>query len=155
MGNHSDIVSDSPLYLLDTNILVHYIRRDRLGREIEARYGLLLTPTVPLISIVTEGELRASALKFGWGAEKMDQLEFLLTCLARVSLEEPGLLNAYATIDAYSESVGISIGKNDVWIAATVYITGARLLTTDKDFDHLSPLFVESDWIDPMMTLDS
>lgn len=29
------------------------------------------------------------------------------------------------------------MGKNDLWIAATAYVTGATLLTTDADFDHL------------------
>ena len=33
------------------------------------------------------------------------------------------------------------MGKNDVWIAATAHVNGAILLTTDNDFDHLTPLF--------------
>jgi len=39
----------------------------------------------------------------------------------------------------------------DLWIAATAHATGARLLTTDKDFDHLHPAFVQRDWIDPRL----
>lgn len=27
---------------------------------------------------------------------------------------------------------------------------GARLLTTDKDFDQLDPVFLTHDWIDPV-----
>jgi predicted nucleic acid-binding protein len=38
--------------------------------------------------------------------------------------------------------VGIARG-----IAAAAYITGARLLTTDDDFDHLDPHFVLVDKI--------
>ena len=41
------------------------------------------------------------------------------------------------------------MGKNDLWIAATAMATGATLLTTDKDFDHLDPTFLTRDWIDP------
>jgi tRNA(fMet)-specific endonuclease VapC len=147
-------VSSSPLYELDTNILVHYVRRDELGQYIEATYSLLLIPVPPLISIVTEGEIRAFALKFGWGPQKLEQLEFLLTCVSRVSLDEPGIIAAYAAIDVYSESVGIAMGKNDIWIAATAHVTGAQLLTTDLDFEHLHPNFLTRDWIDPKSSLN-
>ena len=44
---------------------------------------------------------------------------------------------------------GVPMGKNDVWIAATAHVTGARLLTTDRDFDHLDPTFLGRDWVDP------
>lgn len=33
------------------------------------------------------------------------------------------------------------MGKNGLWIAATARVTGATLLTTDADFDHLAPRF--------------
>ena len=51
-------------------------------------------------------------------------------------------------IDAHLQRTGRPLGKNDVWIAATAAVTGARLLTTDKDFDRLDPLFLSRDWID-------
>ncbi len=141
--------SASPLYLLDTNILLHYVRRDTLGQWVEVNYSLLTTPTVPLISIVSEGELRSLGLQRAWGATRMQQLEFLLTSFSRVSLDEPGIVEAYAALDAYCESTGNAIGKNDLWIAATANVTGATLLTTDRDFDHLHPNYVVRDWIDP------
>ena len=31
----------------------------------------------------------------------------------------------------------------------TADVTGARLLTTDHDFDYLDPAFLTCDWIDP------
>ena len=43
------------------------------------------------------------------------------------------------------------MGKNDIWIAATAAVTGARLLTTDKDFDHFSGVYLERDWLDPAL----
>ncbi len=42
----------------------------------------------------------------------MQQLEFLLTSFSRVSLDEPGIVEAYAALDAYSESTGNSMGKD-------------------------------------------
>lgn len=79
----------------------------------------------------------------------MQQLGFLLSLFQRVSVDEAGVLNAYVMIDVYSEQSGHSMGKNDVWIAATANAIGAPLLTTDRDFDHLDPLFITRHWIDP------
>ena len=47
--------------LLDTNILVHYVREDALSQVIEARYSLRVAKPAPIISVITEGELRALA----------------------------------------------------------------------------------------------
>lgn len=40
------------------------------------------------------------------------------------------------------------MGKNDLWIAAAAHVTGATLLTTDADFDHLRDRFVTLERID-------
>ncbi|MCG8330208.1 MAG: PIN domain-containing protein, partial [Chitinophagales bacterium] len=62
------------------------------------------------------------------------------------------LINAYSKIDAYSQGKLQSIplktssrnmGKNDLWIAATTLITNAKLITMDKDFQHLNKEFFE------------
>jgi predicted nucleic acid-binding protein len=34
------------------------------------------------------------------------------------------------------------MGKNDIWIAATASIVDAKLVTTDKDFNHLQNNFL-------------
>lgn len=65
-------------YLLDTNILVAYIRAGDLGRWIEAAYQLRSTPMIPLVSIVTHGEIRSLALQRGWGAARIRALDALL-----------------------------------------------------------------------------
>ena len=36
-----------------------------------------------------------------------------------------------------------NMGKNDLWIAATTYVTGSKLITSDKDFDHLDGEYFE------------
>jgi len=138
-----------PLYLLDTNVLIRYVRRDAVGQRIEAHYHLLSTPTMPLISFVTEAELRSFALYRRWGAATLNQMEFVLTALRRTPVETPGALEAYVAIDVYSLDNGVTMGKNDVWIAATAVVTGATLLTTDHDFDHLDGIFLTREWIDP------
>jgi len=59
------------------------------------------------------------------------------------------LIQMYATLDSFCESVGQPLGKNDLWIAATAAVIGATLLTIDRDFDRLAPQFFARDWIDP------
>ena len=135
--------------ILDTNLLVHNVREDGVWRAIERRYRLLTSTATPIISVVTEGEIRGLALQFGWGAQKRQRIEVLLDYFIIIPLPFSTIIAAYAEIDDYSRRQGISMGKNDVWIAATAHVTGARLLTTDKDFDHLQSVFLERDWVDP------
>jgi tRNA(fMet)-specific endonuclease VapC len=143
-------VSELPLlYLLDTNVLVHLIRGDAVWVRVRATYQPLLIAQRPIISVVTAGELRSLALQFNWQAEKIDQMEFYLGYWKRVSIDDAEIIRAYAVIDAHCQRIGQPLGKNDVWIAATASVMGSRLLTTDKDFDRLDPLFLSRDWIDP------
>lgn len=142
----------SSLYLLDTNILVHLIRGDGVGQFVKNQYSPFLVNPKPLICVVSDGEVRSLALQWKWGAQKIDQMKYLLGYFGRVPIERPDVLTAYATIDAYSEASGKPMGKNDVWIAAATYITGAHLITTDKDFDRLQPQFLTWDFIDPSGT---
>lgn len=136
-------------YFLDTNILIHLIRNDSIGSYLKDTYALLLTDPRPLISDVTEGEIRSLALQWNWGKHKKEQMEFFLSYFWRTTISTQDVFEAYATIDAYSESVNCPMGKNDVWIAASAYIAQANLLTTDKDFDHLHHTFITRIWIDP------
>lgn len=138
----------APLILPDTNILVHYIRRSALYQHIEATYALTQTPP-PLLSIVSQGEILSLAAQFGWGQGKRQQVLQLLGRCVTINLDYVGLVEAYAEMDAYSLRIGRSIGDNDLWIAATARVTGALLLTTDKDFDHLHPAYLQRNWIDP------
>jgi tRNA(fMet)-specific endonuclease VapC len=134
---------------LDTNVLVHLVRGDAVWARVRATYQPLLIDPRPIISVVTAGELRSLALQFDWGSVKTDQMEFYLGYLQRVSIDDSEIIRAYAVIDAHCQRTGHPLGKNDTWIAATAVVTGARLLTTARDFDWLDPLFLSRDWIDP------
>jgi len=135
--------------LLDTNILIHYVRGDELWEAIRADYQLLLIEPKPIISIVNAAELRSLALQFQWGPAKLDKMEFLLGYLDEMFIDSREMVDAYSTIDAHLSKVGHKIGKNDLWIAATAYLNDATLLTTDRDFDPLDPLFLKREWIPP------
>ena len=138
------------LYLLDTNILIALIREDRLGDYIRRAYDLFMMEPRPIFSIVTEAELRAFAARQNtWGERQFVQMEFFLQYFKRRSIEPSEIMEAYVEIDIHSLDNGRSMGKNDLWIAATANALDAHLLTTDKDFDHLDPLFLTHTYIDP------
>lgn len=138
-----------PLRILDTNILLAYVRGNVLYQRIEAQYELRTVDPVPIISVVAEGELRSLALQFGWGEVRMQSMEELLGYFTVVPLPFEGVVEAYARIEDYGRRMGVAMGKNDVWIAATAHVTGAQLLTTDGDFDHLDGIFLSRDWVEP------
>lgn len=138
-----------PLYLLDTNILLAYVRRGDLFQRIEAAYALTSAVSVSGISIVTEGEIRALADEFSWGKAKREVMETLLAGLTVHPLPFANVIENYVEVAEYSRKAGRVLGKNDLWIAATAKTTGATLLTTDKDFDHLAPALLARDWINP------
>jgi predicted nucleic acid-binding protein len=105
-----------------------------------------------LLSVVSEGEIRSIALQSGWGAKRQHKLETGLKDFGIIPIRNRDIIERYAEIDAFSQgklpekSLGLTsrnMGKNDLWIAATASIVGARLLTTDADFDHLNGVFVE------------
>jgi tRNA(fMet)-specific endonuclease VapC len=136
----------SDLVLLDTNILVRMIRNDPVGKQVEVDHELSSRTERPLISIVTVGEIRSLARKFGWGTAKRKALEALLRQLVQVNLNQGDILDRYAEIDYYTRSAlkpARPMGQNDMWIAATASAVDAQLFTTDHDFDPLDPRFLK------------
>jgi tRNA(fMet)-specific endonuclease VapC len=146
-------------YLLDTNILVHLVRHNDLGRYVDATYGLSAGTNSFILSVVTVGELYALAIKFGWGDAKRVALNALLDNFTWVDINDRQILAAYGEVDAWSLAHGHKMGKNDVWIAATARLTNTTVLTTDTDFDHLHPVHasrtwrVDREWVDPKSRL--
>jgi hypothetical protein len=66
-------------YFLDTNILVHLVRRDGIGDFLAQHYSLFVADPRPMISDVSEGELRSLSIQWDWGERKLDQMEFVLS----------------------------------------------------------------------------
>ena len=142
---------DEESFSLDTNLLVRYVRADALSRQIEAEYQLTKQAKPVYISVVVEGEIRSLAERFGWGAARRDYLDQFLQKLVIVPVQGADLVRAYAEIETFSDRMGRPLGsKNDLWITATAHATGTTLLTTDRDFDHLDPLFLRHVWINPV-----
>ncbi len=142
-------------YLLDTNIILHYARRSVVQQKMEPEFRLLSRNEVALISYVSEAEARTMALYREWGKPTLQQLAFVLGAFRIVPIEHEEILKAYIEIDVYSRKQGVKMGKNDLWIAATARVTGATLLTTDMDFDHLDGVMLTREWVDPIVERQS
>ena len=139
------------LYLLDTNILVHFVRDSRVWRRIEGRYSILLRDPTPIISTITIGELVSFGRRNGWGPHRRAQADYICAHLRPVLVGDRPLYEAYAAIEAFTRGHGRPMGDNDIWIAATARSNGATILTTDRDFGHLAPALVQVEWFDPTL----
>ena len=133
-------------YLLDTNILLIYIRENSISQWIDKVYAPLGVGNIPVVSVVTVGEIRSIALRHKWGQKKQNKLDELLNQLVIADINSEDVIGRYAEIDTFSQGkllekpLGMTarnMGKNDLWIAATSSVLSARLLTTDADFTHL------------------
>jgi tRNA(fMet)-specific endonuclease VapC len=140
------------LYLLDTNIVILYLRSHLTAQEIDEKYNPLGAENTALLSVVSVGELRALGLMNKWGKARMKRLEALLSELLIMDINAEKVIELYAKIDAYSQNrlegkplndTPRNMGKNDVWIAATAAVTQAKLITVDKDFAHLDGKYLE------------
>lgn len=146
------------LYLLDTNVVLALVRGRALGLFIDSTFGLSTAKRRPAISVVTHGEVRALASRNRWGEDKLTALQGMLDALVTVDVNVAEVIDAYVEIDIYSQQHpdgARNMGKNDLWIAACAKASGATLLTTDKDFDHLNPGLLTVKYIDPTSTLPS
>jgi tRNA(fMet)-specific endonuclease VapC len=142
-------------FLLDTNIFIHLIRNSKLSQSIEERLQLWNPENKVYISAVTKGELLSFAKQSHWGDQKIKKLHELLTPTVCIPVNgDSPIMDAYADIDTYSQTkhkifpypavfTARNMGKNDLWIAATAFLYGLPLLTSDNDFDHLHPHLIE------------
>jgi tRNA(fMet)-specific endonuclease VapC len=139
-------------FVLDTNILVHFIRSDVYIRQLDDQFGLFSANNANFISIVSVGEIRSLAHQFAWGDNKLKRMNAFLQALRPFPIDNDAMTSIYADIDAFSKGQHLKMplpvgtyarkmGKNDLWIAATTTLFNATLLTSDNDFLHLSPRF--------------
>ena len=139
-------------YLLDTGILVNYVRQSPLYQTIEANEKLTEQDCIPFISVVTMGEILSFGIQQNWGQAKLQSLKNLFSKLVVLDINsnDEKLLETYAEIDFYSKNKlptdklgrSITMGKNDLWIASTAKVANATLLTIDGDFDHLNGKYI-------------
>jgi len=66
-------------YLLDTNVLLHYLRATPLKEIIDARYQPFALENEAIICVVSIGELLSLSLRNHWGEKKIQTLTHLLS----------------------------------------------------------------------------
>ena len=134
------------MYVLDTNICIHVLRRsdnstDKLRRKFKAIRGLS-------ISTITYAELcfgiakGASTLR----TERQNQLQSLVSRLQLLTWDSAAAEH-YGEIRALLQLQGTPIGNNDLLIAAQVRSLGAVLVTNNtREFSRVPDLSME-DWL--------
>lgn len=142
---------------MDTNILVAYLRNNDLTQRLESHLDLLNPANTLIISVVSIGEIKSIAIKNKWGRQKQRALKSSLEDFLISDINISSVIDRYAEIDAFSQNklpgnpLGQSarnMGKNDLWIAAAASVYELPLVTTDKDFSHLDPGFLNLKLID-------
>jgi tRNA(fMet)-specific endonuclease VapC len=143
------------IFLLDTNVLLHFLRGKRAYYA--DNFPIDDVDSRLIVSAVSIGELRSIALRNKWGTRKLNDVEILIRKLFVVEVNNDTIHNRYAEIDTFSQGkleekpLSLSarnMGKNDLWIAATASVFNATLLSTDNDFDHLNSVFLSVPKID-------
>ena len=139
-------------YFLDTNLVLIYLRNNRLSRRIEQDLNLLSGEHNLIISVVSVGELKSIAKQNKWGKRKIENMLYTLSDFLIADVNTADILERYAEIDAYSQGklqgkkgnfTSRNMGKNDLWIAATASVYDIVLLTTDNDFQHLKGAYLQ------------
>lgn len=134
--------------VLDTNILVYWLRGNAAGIKLKADYDLGTRRPRPIVPVVVKAEIKSLALQFGWSSAKWAALDELLRELPIADISYEAVIDAYARLDNESRKLGRRMGKNDLWIAALAAVQNAVVVTTDQDFDHLNPQLVAVERID-------
>lgn len=143
--------------LLDTNLLLIYNRAKEVSRLIEDDYQLFGGEHNLAVSIVTIGEIKSILYRAAVGQRRIELLKQRLDWLVKLTVDHQEIIEKYVEIDAFSqgrhktlssEFSARNMGKNDLWIAATASALDLKLVTTDKDFDHLKDIFIELEYID-------
>jgi tRNA(fMet)-specific endonuclease VapC len=127
---------NSPTYLLDTAVLLHWVRGSKVATVIDGQFQLHAASFRPLICEVSLGEIEAFARAQKWGEPKRAKLKELKKELIAVDISDSRVVDAYANLSSLAKSNGWGIfhKQNDLWIGAATRVSGATLLTMDKDF---------------------
>ncbi len=97
------------LYVLDTVVLVRYTPGADYAKYIELEYSISRPPNIAVISVVTVGEILSLAFQFGWGQQKRDIIQALLSNFTIIQINDQRIIERYADIDAFSQGKHPSI----------------------------------------------
>lgn len=124
--------------LLDTSAYSALMRGHPLVKQSLREVGSVY------LSVVVLGELRAGFRRGRRPAENEDRLRrFLAEPRVQVLPVDEETSVRYAVIRYDLERRGKAISLNDVWIAATAFQHGLRILTADADFQQIPQVLVD------------
>ena len=119
--------------LLDTNVLIKFLRGDNKIAKVVSTYEQILVPTVVI------GEYKAGvAVETAVGHQQLSALEMFLdsTAVKIVGVTED-VANAYARVFRVLKTNGTPIPQNDLWIAACAITKGAVVYSLDTHFSNV------------------
>ena len=135
-------MTDTPLFLLDTNILSDLVRHPQ---GIVRRWIERVGEDAVCTSIIAAAELRFGAAKRG-SVALAAQVEAVLGAMRVQSLDLPAD-REYGRLRLHLEQTGQSIGPNDLLIAAHALALGATIVTDNqREFQRVPGLPVEN-WL--------
>lgn len=131
--------SDSPLVVLDTDVLSFHLDQDPVRVP---RYARHVEGKVACISFVSTAELRFGAKRRGWGERRSANLEAFIG-LYWIIESDPGISKFWAQVRSEGMRTGFNIDKQDAWIAAVALHLMVPLITHNAgDFEHVAGLEV-------------
>ena len=116
--------------LLDTNVLIKFLRGNEKIAKVVSTYEQIFVPTVVI------GEYKAGvAVETAVGHQQLSALEMFLdsTAVKIVGVTED-VANAYARIFRVLKANGTPIPQNDLWIAACAVDSSATVYSFDEHF---------------------
>ena len=132
-------------WFLDTNACIMHLRGRHPQLSTQWRQHRAEDLAIPL---TTYAELLVGAEKSSQPERVLQQIELLLEAHEIVEITEE-VAEHYARIRADLEKRGVTIGGNDLWIAATALAHGAILVTNNTgEFSRVPGLAIE-DWTQP------
>ena len=119
--------------LLDTNVLIKFLRGDKKIAKVVSTHEQILVPTVVI------GEYKAGvADETAAGHQQLLALEMFLDSPAvKIVGVTEDVANAYARIFRVLKANGTPIPQNDLWIAACAITKGAVVYSLDTHFSNV------------------
>ncbi len=121
-------------YLLDTNVVLCATRKDSpVSVAVDAQFGLGQSPFRPAICEVTVAELWAFTQSEKWGEKRKQLLEATIEQLLVIPISRREIHRRWSELYSHARASGLAIqaDHNDVWIAATAYVAGLKLISAD------------------------
>ena len=128
------------------------MRDEQTKNFIEEKYSPFSEVNIPIVSVVTHGEIESLALRNKWGEKRKKAVAKFFEKCVTTDINSRDVIKKYGEIDTFSQGklkklplgqTSRNMGKNDLWIAATAAVTNSTLLTSDKDFNHLNKIYFD------------